>query len=247
MLKRATLVLLPGMDGTGKLFRGLLEAIPADWPRQILAYPGERVLEYGEMLKLVERELAGEGEIVLVAESYSGPIALRFAAAHPARVAAVVLCASFVCSPLPKWLGWAVGRWMFWIRPPKVALRGFMAGSSASDELVSELREAIGKVRPKVMARRVKDVFAVECADALRACRAPVIYLAGTRDALVGRASLEAITAIKPDVKICRVDGPHLLLQTEPVKAWREIEAFLIEIEMTSAGERQMRSDTPPP
>src|SRR5712672_862384 len=109
VLRRPKLVLLPGMDGTGKLFRGLLEVVSGNWPHRVVTYPTDRVMEYGEILELVERELAGEREMVLVAESYSGPIALRFAAAHPGRVAAVVLCASFVCSPLPRWLRWAVG------------------------------------------------------------------------------------------------------------------------------------------
>jgi pimeloyl-[acyl-carrier protein] methyl ester esterase len=226
-LNRPTLVLLPGMDGTGKLFRGLTEVIPPQWPHRLLAYPADRVLSYQQTLDLVQNDLANERQMVLLAESYSGPIALRFAAAHPARVTAVVLCASFIHPPLPSWVRWVVGPWMFSCHPPKLALRALMVGRNAPDAVVSEVRAAIAMVRPKVLASRVKDVLRLDCSDALRTCAAPLLYLAGTRDFLVRRRSRDEIRAVKSNVKICSIDGPHLLLQIEPIKAWSEIELFL--------------------
>src|SRR5687767_9464914 len=100
----ATVVLLPGLDGTGDLFRPLLEVIPASFPKRVVSYPVDRETSYSEVLALVEQQLAAESSVVMIAESYSGPVALRYAAAHPKRVAAVVLCASFICSPLPQLL-----------------------------------------------------------------------------------------------------------------------------------------------
>lgn len=227
MVQRPTLVLLPGMDGTGRLFRGLIEVIPADWPTRVMSYPTQRMASYGEILQVVESELRDEGKMALVAESYSGPVALRYAAQHPERVVAVVLCASFVCPPAPRWLWWVTGRWMFWCRPPQFALRRLLLGRDASDVLVSEVREAIAMVPAKVLARRLRDVLEVECADALRASKAPLMYLAGSRDVLVGRRAAAAIQRIRPDVEIRVIDGPHLLLQREAKAAWVAIEEFL--------------------
>ena len=41
-----TLVLLPGMDGTGTLFEPLLQALGQHWPVQVLHYPGDQPLGY---------------------------------------------------------------------------------------------------------------------------------------------------------------------------------------------------------
>ena len=231
-MKRPTLVLLPGMDGTGKLFGGLLKVVPSGWPRRVMSYPRDWVMSYGEVLELLENELRDEGKMVLVAESYSGPVALRFSAAHPEKIVAVVLCASFICSPAPRWLRWVVGRWMFWARAPKFVLRKLLVGRDATDALVNEVREAIATVRARVLARRVKDVLAVECGDALRMCKAPVMYLAGHEDALVGRGAVQTIQSIRPDVTVCEVDGPHLLLQSQAERAWGKIEMFLRDLEV---------------
>jgi surfactin synthase thioesterase subunit len=119
---------------------------------------------------------------------------------------------------------------MFWLRPPKLALRALMLGPNAPNEIVNEVRAAIATVRPKVLASRVKAVLSLDCRDALRACTAPVMYLAGAKDVLVRRRSLDAIKAIKSGIKVCTVDGPHLQLQREPLQAWNQIETFLNEV-----------------
>jgi pimeloyl-ACP methyl ester carboxylesterase len=231
----ATLVLLPGLDGTGDLFRPLLEVISADIQKRVISYPVDRETSYPQVVALLEQQLASEESVVLVGESYSGPVALRFAAAHPQRVTAVVLCASFICSPLPRWLRWMVTSFLFRISPPALALRQLMVGPNASDELVAEVRAAIKRVRPEVMARRLKDVFDLQCEDALRQCAVPVMYLRGNQDALVGRRSVDLMLRVKPDIMLCTIDGPHLLLQREPAAAWREI-ASMIGVRIPSPG-----------
>lgn len=227
---RPTLVLLPGMDGTGKLFRGMTQTIPTDWPYRVISYPSERVMSYDQILQLVEDELASETQIILLAESFSGPVALRFAAKHSLRVVAVVLCASFVSPPLPSWLRVIIGRWLFSMAPPRLALRRLLLGADAPDALLHEVRSVIRTVAPAVMASRVKDVLRLDCRDVLRACTAPLMYLAGAQDVLVKQPSINVIKDIRPDVRIYSIDGPHLLLQREPAKAWAQIEAFLNEV-----------------
>jgi pimeloyl-ACP methyl ester carboxylesterase len=179
----------------------------------------------------------------LIAESYSGPLALRFAAAHAQRVAAVVLCASFISAPMPQYLKFAVGRWMFWIRPPRLALRALMLGRGVADEIVTDVSSAIAMVRPAVMARRIRDVCELDCEEALLACRAPLMYLAATRDRLVGRRSLDNILLKKPDVKVCNIDGPHLLLQAEPGKSWEGIASFLNDLQTGAGTEVRKKED----
>ena len=90
------------------------------------------------------------------------------------------------------------------------------------------VKRAIQKVRPYILASRMKDVFEVDCSEALRRCEVPILYLAAARDALVRRSSVERILAIRSDVQIRMIDAPHLLLQREPAAAWKEIAQFLL-------------------
>jgi pimeloyl-[acyl-carrier protein] methyl ester esterase len=223
----STLVLMPGLDGTGNLFRPLLEVIPPRYAARVMTYPADRFIPYADLLGVVEQQLGDEDDVVLVAESFSGPLAVRYAAAHPGRVAAVVLCASFVRPPFWGWIRWFVVPPLFRAPPPGVVIRRLMVGSDAPESLVRAVRAAVARVSPAVLAGRLKEVAKVDCAGALRDARAPVLYLTGTQDALVGYSAVEAVRAARPDVRVRRVEGPHLLLQRAPAEAWREIQAFL--------------------
>jgi pimeloyl-ACP methyl ester carboxylesterase len=223
------IILLPGMDGTGELFGGLLEVIPPDVETRVISYPTDRVLSYAELLDLLMEQLSGEREMVLVAESFSGPLALRIATVWPARVRAVVLCASFVRFPRQRWLGWLARPILFRLPIPAFAVRRLMVGIDAHEALVRDVLRAVRRVRPGVLARRLKDLINVDASDALTKCRAPILHIAGRRDALVPASAVALIREIRKDVRISVVDGPHLILQVKPAECWREIEAFLRE------------------
>jgi pimeloyl-ACP methyl ester carboxylesterase len=227
MTTRPQLVLLPGLDGTGELFDPLLKVIPPSWPTRVISYPADRAMSYAELDEWLHGKLEGEQKLVLVAESFSGPLALRYAAAHPTRVHAIVLCASFIRPPAPRWLrgfAWPV---LFRLPVPKFVVKRWMAGRDAPHSLGQSLKDAVRKVHPKVLAARVREVLRIESSDDLRRCQAPVLYLAASRDVLVNRKSRETIQAVRPDVEVSVVEAPHLVLQTAPEAAWGEIERFL--------------------
>jgi pimeloyl-ACP methyl ester carboxylesterase len=225
-LSTATVILLPGMDGTGDLFRPLLDVVPATLSRRVVSYPTDRPLPYDELLVLAERQLGDNQDVVIIAESFSGPLALRLAAKLPEQIRAVVLVASFIRPPLPRWVRHVVVPMLFRAPPPAMLLLRFMLGRDAPDALVREVAAAIRRVRPEVLARRLRDVLSVDCAKELRRCRAPLLYLAAADDALVRPSSLAAFRAVRPDIQARTLPGPHLLLQAQPQAAWREIERF---------------------
>ena len=229
-----TIVLLPGMDGTGELFAPLLGAIPAGVKARVVSYPVDRALSYDALVGVVAESLAEEAGVVLVAESYSGPVALRYAGANPGRVRGVVLCASFVRPPVPRWLRWFVWPVLFRVRPPAVVVRRLMVGRDAPDSLVRAVREAVGTVRPPVLAGRLREVLAVDCADALGRCPAPVLWLVAGRDRLLRRS--DAVIGGLPGVTVRTVDGPHLLLQREPGACWEVIAGFVERVGAGPAG-----------
>ena len=98
--------MLPGLDGTGKLFAEFIRAIGAQARVQVVVYPHDVPLGYGELEALVRAALPTDRRYVLLAESFSGPLAIRIAADPPRGLAGVILCGTFAKNPFP-WLRWA--------------------------------------------------------------------------------------------------------------------------------------------
>lgn len=87
-------VLLPGLDGSGRLFEEFVRCRPhADV--SIARYPLDPSWRLDDYVDHVEATIDAVLPCVVVAESFSGPIALRLQQ-RDRRVAGVVLAASFV-------------------------------------------------------------------------------------------------------------------------------------------------------
>ena len=98
---RPRLCLLPGLDGTGRLYAPLVTALADVADVDVLAYDSEQFKDYPELAEALAPRLPASGHVVLVAESFAGPLAVLLAHRHPACVRGLVLAASFVHAPLP--------------------------------------------------------------------------------------------------------------------------------------------------
>lgn len=224
-----TVWLLPGLDGTGGLFEGLLAVAPPDFDMQVVSYPADEVLDYDALVELALSQAPRRGRWAIVAESFSGPIALRVAAAAPVAPIAVVLAASFVSAPVAPLLGRiaaVVAPLLFRLSPPSFALRLMLVGRDAAPDLVADVRNAIRRVGPAVLSNRLRAVIGVEATEALIACAAPVLYLHATKDRLLRRGIPEQLQRLRPDVEVACLDTAHLILQREPALAIGLIEPF---------------------
>jgi pimeloyl-ACP methyl ester carboxylesterase len=223
-----TLVLLPGLHGTAGLFAPLQSVIPPGFQVQAIAYPTDRACRYDAHYAQVESLLEGRGNLVLIAESYSGSLALRFAAAHPERVRAVILCVSFIAPPVPRILCY-LATLPVMLRVPllDIGIRTFLSGFRAPRQTVRDLRREVRSNRPWVLAHRIQQMAWVDGRAALKACTMPILCIAATRDRLVGRRSMRRLVRIRPDVPVKWLDGPHLLVQTRPAEVWEHISEFL--------------------
>ena len=225
--EKPALVLLPGMDGTGRLFeRFVAELAPAE-RAIIVSYPLERKLSLDELEEVLERALPANGSYVLIAESFSGPIAIAHASKRPDRLKALVLCATFATAPIPNWLRW-LGSFAGMLRLPlpKALVRLLLVGDGP-DELVEEVRGTIRAVEPSVLVHRMRQILTLDVRERLAALEVPVLYLEGKRDRLVGsRGSAQCEGSIERFTH-ARIDGPHLLLQSRPLEAAEQIERFL--------------------
>ena len=96
-------IVLPGLDGTGRLLAEFAEAICKTHDVTVIAYP-EDMTSYERIVDWLLPCLPPE-EYVIVAESFSGPAATRIALERPAHLRGVVFVATFLRAPvrLPIW------------------------------------------------------------------------------------------------------------------------------------------------
>ncbi|HEY1267021.1 MAG TPA: alpha/beta hydrolase [Candidatus Binatia bacterium] len=229
------LVLLPGMDGTGILFEPLVKALPENLQPMVHSYPGDKPMSYEELLPAIAASLPAEEPFIVLGESFSGPLALRIAAACPAGLRGVILCASFARNPIRFFPRACIPliHPIFFSRTflPIVGVHAMIAGYAAGP--VSELvRRVHALVTPQVLAARARAIVAVDAEDALAACSYPILYLAGSRDRVVPRYSRIRIQRIRPDVRVVVLDAPHLLLQSAPEPAAQAISEFAASLEL---------------
>jgi pimeloyl-[acyl-carrier protein] methyl ester esterase len=156
MLKR--IVLLPGLDGTGQLFSAFVAALPKTITAAVAAYPPNKLLSYAKLLPLMRLVIPEFEPFVLLAESFSTPLAVDFAASNPSNLAALVICAGFVFKPLADCSAIAkavADPWLFRLSVPRYILEYFLSGRDAPQPLVQDVRQVLKSVSPEVLSDRV--------------------------------------------------------------------------------------------
>jgi pimeloyl-ACP methyl ester carboxylesterase len=222
---------LPGLDGTAELFERFVAVAPSHLIIRRQPLPSDMPRSYGQLADWIIERLP-PARMTLSAESFSGPLALMIAN-RCSRVTAVVLCASFIESPLA--VSFATPPAFLWNRPPPLALlRLLLTGGDRA--LAESMQRAIATVPGNVIAHRVASVLRVSVRDELESFAGPLLCLRGTRDRLVGARSTARIRVVKPHAEFADVDAPHLLLQSNPSAAWELIEPFLKRAANVSAG-----------
>lgn len=231
-------LILPGLDGTGLPLGPFAEAWSAHARTSVVAYPSDRFLEYDALADLVAGRMPPEGPVVLIAESFSGPVAARLAVAQPGRVAAVVLAGSFVARPWP-WLPAAIampfcnGVTMRLGRDRSI-LRALLLNGHADPEAAARACEAVGSVPLDVLAARLR--CALRAAWSAPVCSTvPMLYLRATRDRLVHDYAVREARRRFVHATVVPIDAPHMLLETAPAAAASAIAAFLDRVEHRGA------------
>lgn len=217
------LVLLPGMDGTGKLFRPFLEVCSG----RVIRYP-EKKWTYEQYADFVTQALPSE-PFVLLAESFSGPIARRVAMRKPENLKGLVLVSTFFQSPVALISKVPPFFWKLLLSAPDFSMRQALLGTGAPDALARELIDCVRGVDLDVLTSRI-DIVAKERMDATR-IEIPVLYIRGTRDRLIIKLSAKQVGKHCDRFELVEIKGPHLILQTQPHAAAQAIRKFLAQVE----------------
>jgi pimeloyl-ACP methyl ester carboxylesterase len=211
------LLLLPGLDGTGKLLTNFIEALGNEVESRVLDYPKDVPLGYEELEQLIRPVLPADRPFVLLAESFGGPLAIRLAASRPPGLTGLILCTTFAKNPYPLW-GWmsplaflvpihSLPRW----------LRALLIwGSSRSTTAPAQADRAIAGVARSVVARRIASLLTVDTTAAIRRINTSTLVVYARNDRVISFAATRWLAARLPQAKVVCIDGPHLLLQSRP-------------------------------
>lgn len=223
----ATLVLLPGLDGTGDLFAGFIAAL-GETPVRVICYPADRPMDYAQHEALVRAKLPADADYVLLAESFSGPIGIAIAASRSPRLKGLILCASFASNPLPLFSPFSrLITALPAIRVPPALAAPWLYAGRATPELHRTHAAALARVSPRVLATRAAAILSVDQRARLAQIDVPMLYLRAARDRLVSKASARAVLEARPGTQLAEFEAPHFLLQTEPVACAAVTREFL--------------------
>ena len=229
------LTLLPGMDGTGRLFRRFVDVLPDDVSTDAVVLPQSGRQSYEALAGAVLPHLAAGPRTLLVGESFSGPLALRLAARSPQHVSGVVLVATFVEPPRFARIAAWVAR--IWDRQPSAkALCWALTGGDT--ELAADVEDALLDASHEVLAARLHAIATVDAWAELNDCPVPVLALNASRDRVLrGRGGLDDVDpAPGGDDAVRTIDAPHLLLQSRPEAAWEAIAAWWSDVSGAGGG-----------
>ncbi|MBS0374997.1 MAG: alpha/beta fold hydrolase [Proteobacteria bacterium] len=225
----ASLVLLPGLDGSGEQFAPLLAALGGALEVSIARYPGQGEVDFAAHEASARAAIPAGRAFVLLGESFSGPIAIRLAASAPPGLTGLILCASFARFPRPR---------LHFLRPlaglvsaapllPLWAAASVLLGGSAAASLPERWSTSLRQVSPRALRARIESVFDVDARAELARVAVPVLYLRGRRDRLVPRAAGSEVTRLARRSTLAELDAPHFVLQSRPGEAARLIREFL--------------------
>ncbi len=213
------IILLPGLDGTGDLFRPLLKSLPKGLDVQVINYPLFQKLSYLELVSHVVSQLP-QTPFILVGESFSGAIAHQIVLQQPANLKGVVFLVSFLQTPRSFLLGLASLlplSLMMKIPMPDFLLKRFLFSCGAGKELNSLFRASLKRVSPQVLAFRLHELRRMpQIMQKQGNVDVKALYIRADDDWLVPWACIQDFRICYNNLKIVTVSAGHLVAQGRP-------------------------------
>lgn len=220
-------LLLPGLDGTGKLFEPFTVQSPPGSSCDVASYPVDQRLSYPEHAELIRSSFIPDGPFVIVAESFSGPVAALVASTRPTALVGVVLVNTFVFNAAWRGFSYLPWSWLFRLPLNRFTVGLHLTGFNDAQSFLGPIRAANAPVSPNIRASRLRSALNVDVRDQLAALDVPVMYLRGSDDRLVFSSCVRQVVAARPSTTVVRIPGPHLLLQVAPQRSWQEVSSFV--------------------
>lgn len=208
------IVILPGLDGTGYLLETFAKTLAGSHSVEIVSYPTEKA-SYADLKTWLWKGLPQQ-EHVIIAESFSGPLAIELATTNSSAIKGVIFVASFARSPRPV-APWLISFLKTFPNHPKLLAnlsKPFVIGRVGTDQFNKQYVAALRSVSLRTLINRLQEVLETDLRSSLPRLSLPCLYLRASGDLLVP-------ASVSADFEMCSaeyriVKGPHFLLQAEP-------------------------------
>ena len=210
------ILLFPGLDGTGMLFDHFQRLLPPHLISRVCALPTEGDQHPKALATMLADAHLADEDVMIIAESFSGPVAYELMHKRPDKIKGVVFVASFLGRPHPllrlvRLLPLGVYPWRW---APAWVLRWLCVGFTAPDELVRKIQEAVSSIPSPTIVKRIRVLCDLETPEAR--CSIPCLYLQATNDRLAPQWHTNEFVRLCEDLEVRSISGPHLLLQARP-------------------------------
>jgi pimeloyl-ACP methyl ester carboxylesterase len=226
------LVVLPGMDGTGLLLNPFVGCLGGRVDASLFDYPTHAVLSYEDIIQRVEAVLPTGEEFAILAESFAGPVALSLAQKSIPNLRALILVVSFAATPrhfLLRLTRFLPMTRLLRLPVPRRFSSNMMLGPKAPDETMDRLLEVFYMISPEVLASRLDQMRTFSLPR--QVVDLPAMYIQATNDLLLPDNALNDVRALLPQLEVHRLEGPHLILDTQPKTCARLVAGFLDHLE----------------
>ncbi|HUQ27685.1 MAG TPA: alpha/beta hydrolase [Usitatibacter sp.] len=217
MKERPTeIVFMPGFDGVAELRDEFVRELGSIAPARSFGYPNTPFETLNGYARYAASQVSPDSRPVLVAESFSGLVAARWAAQDP-HVAGIVFCGAFARSPMAwaalgaSWPGMAQFFGANYMNPI-----AYLSGDAARRRWSQALSTAIASLKREVVAERLRIISVEDVTADLQALRIPMLIAQFQDDMLIGAEAHAVLATACADAAIVTVPGPHFAIETRP-------------------------------
>jgi pimeloyl-[acyl-carrier protein] methyl ester esterase len=223
------LVFMPGIDGTGISFEPLSPFLPVNAVVTVVRYPADRLLTFEETVECAYEQIPPDQDVVL-AESFSGPVAVELIGSGRLSAKGLILSATFARTPRPGLMK------LLKRLPIESILRipfpdrwlNLIVGDRETAAVIIPLWKRVKSLVPSgVLAHRIRTVGQIDVRPFLQRLTTPCLYIQATRDRIVPPSSASDFARAIPGLVIRKIEGAHPILQVKPEVSAKIINEFI--------------------
>lgn len=231
LISRYKFILLPGMDGTGKLFKPFIEQFTNPDDLIVISYPTERYIALEKLVEFVISQLPTNKPLIILGESFSGPVVISLAAKSDLDIHGFILVATFAKYPLSLFKLFSIFvplSLLFRLPIPGFLIRHYCFANFSTKLLNETLRDSIKSNLPQVLAQRAHEGARVNVSALLTEIKIPCLLISACNDKLVPNRAMQYLNAQLRNASWQKIDGPHFILQTQPKACFDAIKQWLV-------------------
>jgi pimeloyl-[acyl-carrier protein] methyl ester esterase len=223
------LLFMPGIDGTGTSFEPLRQFLPANIETTVIKYPTSKPLSFEETVNSAREQISRNPDVVL-AESFSGPVAVVLIGSGRLKTKGLILSATFARTPRPfvvRILSLLPVESILKLPFPNSWLRHFIGDAKTAGVILPLWERVRSEVPARILAHRIRMVGRIDVREYLSKVMIPCLYIQATRDRIVPPSSVRDFADSITGLHIRRIAGPHPILQVEPEVSAAIISEFI--------------------